>query len=36
LLEYADEYILDREFRYLPEELLFVRDVIGEEMYSLT
>ena len=35
LLEYADEYILDREFRYLPEELLFVRDVIGEENVQL-
>jgi LPS-assembly protein len=35
LLEYSDDYILDRDFQYLPEELLFIRDIIGEENTQL-
>jgi LPS-assembly protein len=35
LLDYADDFILDRDFRSLPEELLFVRDVMGEENVQL-
>lgn len=35
LLEYSDDYILDRDFQDLPEELLFIRDIIGEENTQL-
>ena len=35
LFKYSDSYFLDRDFQYLPSELLFISDIIGEENTQL-